>query len=220
MISEGVSSNGTREILYDRLVKLSHENQIALNVISFNCSDLDTVEFLRRVAENSFGPGKFHAYCLLKYYEDYTHGPVDPDPTKNKVVMNKRVFGGVPSGAGIKKDLMIIFDEIEFARECQECIKTVLETMHRNKSQQQYSESVVLSQKSQSVSRLDEEYLTSKQWLAKNGLGAKGLDLFDVLKQVCFRHCDGVVDLKKEPVTGKVYIINDEKVYYQGDSVK
>ena len=35
--------------------------------------------------------GSLKRYCLLKQYEDYTPGPIDPDPTKSKIIMNKRV---------------------------------------------------------------------------------------------------------------------------------
>lgn len=87
LISEGVSSNGAREILYDKLVKHSKEREIVLNVVSFNCVDTDTVEFLRRVAVNSYGPGRFHAYCLLKQYDDYVRGSILGEPTKATVTI-------------------------------------------------------------------------------------------------------------------------------------
>ena len=44
-----------------------------------------------------------------------------------------------------------------------------------------------------------EQYMTSKQWLAKRGLKSRKLDLYDVLATCSFRHCDGVVDIKRAP---------------------
>lgn len=88
LISEGVSSNGAREILYDQLVKRSNERRVRLNVISFNCADPDTIDYLRRIALNSYGPGRFHAYCLLKQYDDYVRGYISAEPTKAIVRAN------------------------------------------------------------------------------------------------------------------------------------
>lgn len=59
LISEGVSSNALREILYDKLVKESFSKRTRLNVVSYNCNDLATVEYLKRIAVNSFGPGRY-----------------------------------------------------------------------------------------------------------------------------------------------------------------
>lgn len=44
-----------------------------------------------------------------------------------------------------------------------------------------------------------EQYMSSCQWLKKYGLGAKKLDLFDVLGGVAFKHRDGVVNIKEAP---------------------
>ena len=94
LFSEGTSSNGTREILYEKLVKNSFDKKIRLNIISYNCTDTTTNEFLRRIASSSYGSGTFHAYALLRQYEDFTLGPIESDPTKTNVYMNKRLFGG------------------------------------------------------------------------------------------------------------------------------
>ena len=41
--------------------------------------------------------------------------------------------------------------------------------------------------------------MSSNGWLAKRGLKARKLDLYDVLATCSFRHCDGVVDVKIPP---------------------
>lgn len=46
-----------------------------------------------------------------------------------------------------------------------------------------------------------EQYMSSKEWLAKRGLKPRKLDLYDVLATCSFRHCDGVVDIKQAPHT-------------------
>ena len=89
-----MSSNGVREVLYDKLIKESNEKKIRLNVVSYDCTDMDTIGYLRRLATNSYGVGRFHGYCFLRQYDDYIPGPIDRTPTKNKVFVNKRTFGG------------------------------------------------------------------------------------------------------------------------------
>ena len=46
---------------------------------------------------------------------------------------------------------------------------------------------------------MNEQYMSSRQWLEKYGLAARKLELFDVLSGVAFKHKDGVVDLKTQP---------------------
>lgn len=185
---------------------------------------MSSVEFLRRLAVNSFGPGRFHAYCLLKHVEDYAPGPVDPDPTRSQIIMNTRSYGGAPPGAGVKSDLMVVFEEIQLAQETLENLKALVESMSRTnaseKKEQQLSSRMLTSKSGErDISKIDEEYLTSKEWIQKHGIQARKLELFDALSQVCFRHCDGVVDVKKEPSTGRVFFVGDGVYYFQGDAV-
>ncbi len=231
LICEGISANGTREILYDKLVKESFDKKIKLNVISYNCNEPETIEYLKRLSQDSYGPGRFHAYCLLKQIDDFAPGPIDANPTVNRVIVNKRSFGGAPPGSGVKTDLLLIFEEIQNAKETLDNLNELLESMKRinsqkllsgksNKHQQQQQQQ--LDNKNNQLARArqtDDEYLTSKEWLIKYGLVARKLDLFDALNTVGFRHCDGVVDLKKEPITGKVFFVGEGKRYYQGDAV-
>jgi len=220
LISEGLSSNGAREILFDKLIKESNSKKVKLSVVSFNCYDLETVEYLRRLATSSYGPGNFHAYCLLGKYDDYQSGPIDPDPTKNRVVVNKLEFGGTPPGAGVKSDLLLIFNEIQEAQEALDSLNGLIEEMRQvNKNKQSPIKPKVKKEDEKKFEQKDDEYMTSKEWLLRNGLNARKLDLFDILMQVCFRHCDGVVDIKREPGSGKLYYVGDGVRYYQGDSV-
>ena len=219
MVSEGVSSNGFREVLYDRLVKESLEKRIQLNVVSFNCTDIDTVQFLRRLAFNSFGPGKFHAYCLLRQVEDYVSGPIHSDPTKNVVIVNQKYFGGVPSGAGVKSDLMLVFEEIQTAKESLEHLNAIIETMKNDQSPTKNLIRASLGSEPTKAKLANEEYQSSKEWLVKQSLISRKLHVFDVLSQVSFRHCDGVVDVKQEPSDGKIFFMSDGRKYFQGEAV-
>ena len=44
-----------------------------------------------------------------------------------------------------------------------------------------------------------ESYMSSREWLERNGLKAKRLDFYDILANVAFKHTDGVVDLRQPP---------------------
>lgn len=221
LISEGTSSNGTRELLYDKVLKNSLEKKIRLNIVSYNCVDPGTNEFLRRVATSSFNKGKFHAYCLLREFEDYTSGPIESEPTKLNVQVNKRLFGGAPPGSSVKAEIMLVYEEIQTANQILENLSAVLHKMIRDfEGEPDQVKTQVTSRKILSKEKITEdEYLTSAEWLKKNGLRYKKLEIFDVLNKVCFKHCDGVVTLQKEPAEGgKAYVVNGT-VYYQGDSV-
>ncbi|KAL3316844.1 hypothetical protein Ciccas_004509 [Cichlidogyrus casuarinus] len=44
-----------------------------------------------------------------------------------------------------------------------------------------------------------EDSMTSKEWIAAKGIKANQLDIYDVLEGLCFRHCDGIVDVLRPP---------------------
>jgi von Willebrand factor A domain-containing protein 3 len=257
LLSEGVSSSsGARELLYDRMVKMTAEKRVPLNVVSFNCEQLDTVEYLRRLAESSHGLGRFHAYCLLRDVEDYEPGPVNATIERwhgrdeaiigqsSSVLVNRKFIGGAPPGAtGVRDELMLVFNELLESKEIVARLKAIVDEMMTS------STSVKRTTDSTTVDGLiklkqiepiqlanekkyydeydnlkDEESMSSVEWLAKNGLEARKLELFDVLSQVCFRHCDGVVDIKRAPSFSSfnnklVRYIRDGIEYFQGDAV-
>jgi hypothetical protein len=208
-VTEGVSTKAAREILYDKLIKSSHEKRVALSVISYNCTDPETNKFLVQAVSNSYGSGRFHAYCLLGHFEDYTTGPIDTDPTKSHIYANKRVFGGAPPGSGPKSDLLKIFEEVQAARASLESLNEILASFNKDQmSQIQQRNAQPTPPLSFANARsLNEEYMTSKTWLQKNGLGPNKAQIFDVLNEVCFRHCDGVVVSQKNAFRRKILLL-------------
>jgi hypothetical protein len=131
LISENLSSNSLREILFDKAVKQSFKSRIQFNVIAFNCNDFDTVTYLRRLALACHGPGHFYAYCLLRQFDDYIPGPIVDDPTQMNVFKNRRIFGGAPAGSGAKQESMFIFNEIQAAQESLDHLNIIIETMQK-----------------------------------------------------------------------------------------
>lgn len=196
--------------MYDKLSKESQERKVRLNVVSYNCSEPSTVETLKRIPLNSFGPGTFHAYCLLRQVNDYARGQIENDPTKAHVILNKKVFGGVSPGAGIKPELMLIFEEMQQAIENLEHVNVWLEFVGNKRKINNFNMPAVgSSAKFESKSdiikppeHVNEEYISSEDWLKIHGLATKKLELFDVLTEVAFKHCDGVVDVNVPPNSG------------------
>lgn len=116
---------------------------------------------------------------------------------------------------------MLIYEEIQSAREVLDSLRAIIEAMSSRSAVQDIE--YAASRKTIDMVSLDtsinEEYMSSAQWLKKFGISARHLDLFDFLSQHSFHHCDGVVELMKEPLTGRPCFTKDGVVYYQGDSV-
>lgn len=192
--------------------------------MSYNCSDVGTLDYLKRIAVNSFGPGRFHAYCLLKMVDDFAPGPICSGPTKSNVAVNKLAFGGAPPGSGTNAEIMPLFDEIQEAKEALGNLKIIIRDMNDQNTEKQngvVAASMPMLPQRRRLNRSSkrDEYMTSKEWLSIYGLCAKKLDLFEQLKGVCFKHCDGVVDVKQEPNSGQLVSFGDGKQYYKGDAV-
>lgn len=165
---------------------------------------------------------RFHAYCLLRKLEDYAPGPICSGPTMNNITVNRLGFGGTPPGSGVKSDVMLLFEEIQQAKEALSNLKIIIKSMNDVRIAEQANKLIVQAPLLQGRRRQErsDEYMTSREWLATNGLRPKKLDLFEALKSVCFKHCDGVVDVKQEPNGGKLEFFGDGKQYYKGDAVR
>jgi len=135
--------------------------------------------------------------------------------------VNRLGFGGAPPGSGVKSDVMLVFDEVQQARDALENLRVILKSMTEFKLAEQAMAKCQV-ETGGVVRRRNEasdEYMTSRQWLGVNGLVARKLDLFETLRSVCFKHCDGVVDVKQGPSGGKLESFGDGKQYYKGDAV-
>ncbi|OON17308.1 hypothetical protein X801_06855 [Opisthorchis viverrini] len=148
-------------------------------------------------------PSRFHAYapkgCLL----DYSASPVDSANPEARVTASEVVYGGTPEGWPQREDCMRIFEELEEARSTLNQIQQVIEAMDKGLPVHIEvpctEDDCTRSLHSNPPTNKQEEQMSSKQWLQRHGLGAQRLDLFDVLAQACFRHCDGMVDILRPP---------------------
>lgn len=59
-----------------------------------------------------------------------------------------------------------------------------------------------------------EEYMSSNEWLSKFGLKSRKLEFYDVLSGICFRHCDGVIDVLEPPPADKIDLSEQQDAVY------
>ncbi|XP_013387557.1 von Willebrand factor A domain-containing protein 3B [Lingula anatina] len=221
LFTEGSASDGSRELLRTKL----HGGPLPLHVASYNATSVETVGFLKQLCEVT--GGKFHAYGVIMEMDAYEGVPVDPNTNRANIVLKRKTFGGVPQGAGVREDVIKVFEELEEARNTLSQIQALIEDMPDQKMIERTKSDTALSSRGGYVPRKplmtrqssmtdtrgrkavdypppppkekSEQYMSSKEWLEMNGLKAKKLGFYDILGGVAFKHCDGVVDLNQKP---------------------
>ena len=63
----------------------------------------------------SFGC-RFHAYAVTMEMDSYEGLPVDGDTNHANIILKKKTYGGVPPGVGMREDVILLFEELEEAR--------------------------------------------------------------------------------------------------------
>ncbi|BFZ14861.1 hypothetical protein BsWGS_17900 [Bradybaena similaris] len=189
LFTEGTSVNNGKELLKHKVNEaLCTQNSIPVHVVSFNCDCPDTIKFLREFAEST--NGRFHAYAVVMDLDAYE--TQSGDGTANQAhIMKRKTLGGVPSGAGVRKDVILIFEEMEEAR-------STLEQLHLLREKLPTFSVPVKAEETdpgQESTVNKEHYVTSAVWLKSHGLDAKGLRWHEIVSNLAFRHTDTVVDL-------------------------
>ncbi|XP_064636642.1 von Willebrand factor A domain-containing protein 3B-like isoform X2 [Lineus longissimus] len=194
LFSEGCAAEGTRELLKEKLVGA----KLPLHVISYNCSNPETMQLLRALAKIT--GGRFHAYAVVMEMDSYEGLPPDPLTHRANIVLKKKAYGGIPAGAGCREDVILLFEELEDARNTLQQVQALLTEIPDPKQIcDNPPDRFSFDQSSSSGSSRPEQYMGSKEWLDRNGMSCKRLGFFDILSGVAFKHCDGVIDLKEAP---------------------
>ena len=68
---------------------------------------------------------RFHAYTVTTELDVYERSDVDQN-NRSTLVQRKKVFGGVPDGAGVRPDVMTLFEELEEAKNNLTQIRTIM----------------------------------------------------------------------------------------------
>jgi len=69
---------------------------------------------------------RFHAYAISTELDVYERSTVDEQTGYLSLVSRTKVFGGIPDGAGMREDVMMIFEELEEARNSLTQIKSIM----------------------------------------------------------------------------------------------
>ena len=59
---------------------------------------------------------RFHAYAVVMEMESFEGTPLNSDASEANVILKKKTYGGVPPGAGMREDVIELFEELEEAR--------------------------------------------------------------------------------------------------------
>ncbi|GFR58512.1 von Willebrand factor A domain-containing protein 3B [Elysia marginata] len=194
LFTEGTSVDSGKEILMDKVA--GSKFKIPVHVVSFNCDCSNNVKFLKQFAKAS--RGKFHAYAVVMELDAYEAQPAsDSLASRANIMLKRKTFGGVPAGAGVREDVILIFEEVEEARNNLAQVRMLIERAPEPKR----APSGVEIEPGRPVSLKDEQYMSSREWLQIYGLDARKLGLYDVLGGVAFKHLDGVIDIMQPPPT-------------------
>ncbi|KAK2176319.1 hypothetical protein NP493_671g01028 [Ridgeia piscesae] len=182
LFTEGSAADGARELLKEKLIG----SRVPVHVVSYNCTEPSTIDFLKDLSRMT--GGRFHAYAVIMEMDSYERDTPSPRTNQANIILRKKTYGGVPPGAGMREDVMLLFEELEEARNNLAQIQDLIEdypTQHAKPCPERLQE---MEDKSLST----ETYMSSREWLDKFGLKAKKLGFYDVLAGVAFRHQDGV----------------------------
>lgn len=105
---------------------------------------------------------------------------------------------GVPAGAGVRADVLELFEELEEAQanlsQMERLIEKMPESQLTNYKRQELRENKISRHSDKA-----EEYMASNDWITSNGLKIKRLTFYDLLGKIAFKHCDGVVKVRQAP---------------------
>uniref|UniRef100_A0A7N5P7Q3 von Willebrand factor A domain containing 3B n=1 Tax=Ailuropoda melanoleuca TaxID=9646 RepID=A0A7N5P7Q3_AILME len=182
----GDVSEQTKGLLLQRALEIP----CPVCTVSFNARGEGTIAFLKDLSAKTHS--RFHAFAeRTECVEIPAFAGKDGDSV---ITWNLRKLKGKrPPGAGVREDVFLIWREMEEA-----C--STLAQIQRLVAEPPKSEVAPIDQESGTSSATNpEDTWDSKKWLQKYGLKAQKLTFYDVLADCCFRHADGVVDVKVKP---------------------
>lgn len=156
--------------------------------------------------------------------DSYDPGDSSLKGMQSNVMLKKKTYGGIPAGAGVREDVMELFEELEEARNNLAQIQGLIEDIpntQRSSSRENKMKFASNLLPIKGMSGKNEQYMSSREWLELYGLKARKLSFFDVLSGVAFKHRDGIVTVKEGPqsefqtdaVSSNVYWNKNSKNY-------
>ena len=73
--------------------------------------------------------------------DSYEPQPIDPATNQANILLKKKTYGGVPPGAGMREDVILMFEELEEARTILAQVQGLIQEFPDNKNA--FSESLL-----------------------------------------------------------------------------
>lgn len=73
---------------------------------------------------------RFHAYAVVMELDTYeVNDNPDVSTRQSNVILKKKTYGGVPAGAGMREDVILVFEELEEARNALIQVQEIIASM-------------------------------------------------------------------------------------------
>ena len=97
-------------------------------IISFDCIEFKKLPIrVTLMIKITFHWSRFHAYAVIMEMDCYEGEPLDPKTNRANIVLKKKTFGGVPPGSGMREDVILLFEELEEAKNSVAEIQAIIE---------------------------------------------------------------------------------------------
>lgn len=195
LLCDGTAVNPCQELLRNKV--LENGKRIPVHINTFNCNDKTLLAFLKRFAEEA--GGRFHVY------ETYTGSDEKLSTEHNGIVsypLAKSLFNEQKTekatSVASREDVVQLFAELEEARNTLRHIQQLIDAAPERKSGIETTDSSELFA-AEEHEDLNEDSICSREWLRRYGIEVHGLEIFDFLEGVAFKHREGVIDLLLPP---------------------
>ena len=74
---------------------------------------------------------RFHAFAVVMEMDTYEGLPLNPHTNQANILLKKKTYGGIPPGAGVRDDVILLFEELEEARNNLSQIQGLIEDLAR-----------------------------------------------------------------------------------------
>ncbi|XP_028400268.1 von Willebrand factor A domain-containing protein 3B-like [Dendronephthya gigantea] len=182
----------------DKLRRKIEDLLIPIHIIAMKCNSPSTLHLLREALRPN--EGRFHKFSFsnndysngtsMRTYVDCEIGSLSTLSIVDRSKMQAKLE------VGKCQDVIELREELSKARENVAEVKAIqLYITQQKLAVREPSPEMKESNASPKEKTGSELYMGSKEWLTKHSLHAKKIGFYDVLQNIAFRHCDGVIDV-------------------------
>ncbi|XP_046854173.1 von Willebrand factor A domain-containing protein 3B-like isoform X2 [Xenia sp. Carnegie-2017] len=165
---------------------------IPVHIIAMNCKLPSALHELRETA--IYCQGRFHKFKFST--SDHSSAPMNErqrGPESMTIVDHSKMQAKLEVGKQV--DVIEMKKELGKTRENLATVRRIQQYLSQQRALKSSSAEQEEKAKQNKEKIPCETYMGSKEWLKKHSLDAKKLGFYDVLKNMAFKHCDGVIDV-------------------------